>query len=248
MNATVSADGSLGGKGGIKVLLTEIESIFPGSPLYQLVGNHADDLAASFQAAFLRSPIRPTGIPGNQCQPLQCSLTPNFFRKQVVFLPQLPASHQRHCGGIEEPQITTAPQAAGRLPSQAESKQPRIVGTDSGNRNAALPLSPGQIPVQLRLLPQQIQNTPAQLLAAAHLPQVEFRQLPFPIPMGKGGNPCRQIPKLRVAQYPPLRISQMAGQQQKPTLPGDQRNLLLGGAGVLTSSTERLPSASITMG
>ena len=76
--------------------------------------------------------------------------------------------------------------------------------------------------------------------------QLFFRQLSgFKSPMAQ--NPLRKSPQLGRGKGLPLRITQMAGQQQK-TVIFHQRNLRLGAGGALTSSLVSLPSSDRIIG
>ena len=87
-----------------------------------------------------------------------------------------------------------------------------------------------------------------------HLPpipqgsQIRRSQIPvsivnrhIPYPLGKGSKLCNR-------QHVSVRISQAAANEQEARLSPGQRNLLLGGAGVLTTSSVRLPSFPSNMG
>ena len=215
---------------------------------FQLIGYHGDDLATGSQTAVLGRPVCAPGIAGYQHIPLQSGLPANLFGKFQVLRLQIPAAHQGNRRFLQQLLVAPKPQTPRRIQPQPVMDRLRIRFRHPAEDPALLPRAPLQVMLQKDHILQKSDDPLRHFQAVAHSGQVPAFQMPVLRDSWRGADPLGQGPHLGGGQRSPVGVSQLAGQQQETLLPGVQRNLRLGGAGALTSSSVRLPSSPRIMG
>ena len=196
----------------------------------------------------LRRPVRASGVSGYQNKSMPCRLTSHLCRKCTVLRLQIPTAYQCHSRFLQQCNITPGPQNSGTFHPQSHSKPHRITFTDSRNWYTTVFCPLLQVVIKAVFFLQQVHNMSGHLYAIAQRSQIRRHDSAILSRRCHQPDSLSQLPQLWNCQRLPVRIPQMAAQQQESPLPAVQRNRFLMGAGAFTSSSVKTPSLPRSMG